>query len=241
LKGAFPTPPDPRGIVLPCEAIARPRSRYSVRGSRHVVSTTARSSGETPSGAKHRKLPWTWTSLQGSPKLLRRSLAAPTTLLGFLRPYSDISEEVHGPGLPHPVRSAFRVSHPLDGFLPPAPSDPEGPVPLMGFTLQSLSPSRSCTPFDADALLPFLASRSPALRTRRPRCPAASGRCSPRGSVPVSTEADGADALLGFCASPERSPHTVEPASRLLPSCALQDRPRGGRPCGAPRPSRAHG
>jgi hypothetical protein len=28
------------------------------------------------------------------------------------------------PGLPHPVRSASRVSHPLDGFLLPAPSGP---------------------------------------------------------------------------------------------------------------------
>jgi hypothetical protein len=35
------------------------------------------------------------------------------------RPYSDISAEVHKPGLPNPVRSVFRVSHPLDGFLPP--------------------------------------------------------------------------------------------------------------------------
>jgi len=160
---------------------------------------------------------------------------------GLWRPYSDVSVEVHVPGLPDPVRSAFRVSHPLDGFLPPAPSGPEGPVPLMGFTLQSVSPPRSRTPFGAVALLPFLASRSPALRTRRPRCPAAPGLCSPRGSVPYGAEAPGAVTLLGFCASPEFSPRTVEPASRPLPSCAFHRHPRGGRPCGAPRPSRAHG
>lgn len=33
--------------------------------------------------------------------------------------------EVHWPGHPYPVRSAFRVSHPLDGLLPPMPSDPK--------------------------------------------------------------------------------------------------------------------
>jgi hypothetical protein len=132
------------------------------------------------------------------PNQPRRDREVPTTLMGFLRPYSDISVEVHLPGLPHPVRSASRVFHPPDGLLPPAPSGPEGPVPLMGFTLQSFSPSQSRTPFGAVALLPFLASRAPALRTRRPRCPAASGLCSPRGSVPLTTEAEGADALLGI-------------------------------------------
>jgi hypothetical protein len=176
---------------------------------------------------KHRKLPWTWTSLQGSPNQPRRGLSAPTTLLGFLRPYSDVSVEVHGPGFPDPVRSAFRVSHPLDGFLPPAPPGPERPVPLMGFTLQSFSPSRSRTPFGADALLPFLASRSPALRTRRPRCPAAPGRCSPRRSVPDSAEADRADALLGFSPlqSVPRTPWSRLPDSFLpaLSAAALEE------------------
>jgi hypothetical protein len=53
----------------------------------------------------------------------------------------------------------------------------------MGFTLQSFSPSQSRTPFGAVALLPFLTSRSSALRTRGSRCPATPGRFSPRGSV----------------------------------------------------------
>lgn len=35
------------------------------------------------------------------------------------RPYSDIGAEVHKPGIPTPVRSASRVSHPPGGFLPP--------------------------------------------------------------------------------------------------------------------------
>jgi len=60
---------------------------------------------------------------------------------GFV-PFSDI--RTGGPllsGLPHPTPSAFRVSHPLDGFLPPVPLDlvscryrsgvlPSGPFPL---------------------------------------------------------------------------------------------------------------
>jgi hypothetical protein len=131
---------------------------------------------------------------------------------GLWRPYSDMSAEVHGPGFPHPVRSVFRVSRPLDGFLPPAPSDPEGPVPLMGFTLQSVSPSRSRTLFSAVALLPFMASRAPALRTRRPRCPAASGLCSPRGSVPDPPKRAGP--ILSWAFAPLQSvPRT--PWSRL--------------------------
>jgi hypothetical protein len=65
---------------------------------------------------------------------------------------------------------------------------PRGSVPLMRFTLQSLSPPQSRTPFDASALLPFLAWRVPALRTRKSPCPAAPGRCSPRRSVPRRTE-----------------------------------------------------
>jgi hypothetical protein len=71
--------------------------------------------------------------------------------------------------------------------------------------------------------LPFLTSRSSALRTKRSRCPAASGPCSPRGSVsriPGPEGPGGIDALLGFSPLQSVSPQTVEPASRLLPSCA---------------------
>jgi hypothetical protein len=75
----------------------------------------------------------------------------------------------------------------------------------MGFTLQSFSPPRSRTPFGASALMPFLTSRSSALRTKRSRCPAASGLSSPRGSVSRSgPKTGGTDALLGLSASPER-------------------------------------
>jgi hypothetical protein len=123
---------------------------------------------------KHRKLPWTWTSLQGSPNQPRRGLSAPTTLLGFLRPYSDVSVEVHGPGFPNPVCSAYRVFHPPDGLLPPTPSDFESRYHSWG------SPSRAFPPHRAErrsalTLMPFMTSQSSALRTRRSRCPAASG------------------------------------------------------------------
>jgi hypothetical protein len=74
---------------------------------------------------------------------------------------------------------------------------PRGPVPLMGFTLQSFSPPQSRTPYGACALLPFLASRTLALRTRSSRCPATSGRCSLRRSVPVVSRSQlRADTLL---------------------------------------------
>jgi hypothetical protein len=176
------------------------------------------------------------------PNQPRRDREVPTTLMGFLRPYSDISVEVHLPGLPHPVRSASRVFHPPDGLLPPAPSGPEGPVPLMGFTLQSFSPSQSRTPFGAVALLPFLASRAPALRTRRPRCPAAPGLCSPRGSVPDRAEARPDRCSPGVCgASSEHDPNAVGPASRPVPSCAFHDPPPRRRARGAPGRSRTLG
>jgi hypothetical protein len=93
----------------------------------------------------------------------------------------------------------------------------------MGFTLQSFSPSRSRTPFGAVALLSFLTSRSSALRTRGSRCPATPGLSSPRGSVSLTRarRPGGTDALLGFTPLQSCSPHAVEPASRLLPSCAF--------------------
>jgi hypothetical protein len=86
-----------------------------------------------------------------------------------------------------------------------------------GFTLQSLSPPQSRTPDGADALLPFLTSRSPALRTRRSRCPATSGLCSLRRSVPASSLRARADALLGFLAPEASLPVSRRPVARSPP------------------------
>jgi hypothetical protein len=92
----------------------------------------------------------------------------------------------------------------------------------MGFTLQSFSPSRSCTPFGAVALLPFMTSRSSALRTRGSRCPATSGLYSPRGSVSRSGPEGPEGPMLSWVFLPLQSfsLQTVVPASRSLPSCA---------------------
>jgi hypothetical protein len=65
---------------------------------------------------------------------------------GVFFPYSDIRAEVHQPGFPHPVRSAFRVSHPPDGLLPPAPSGLEDRCHSWGSSLQSVSPPQSLAP-----------------------------------------------------------------------------------------------
>jgi len=111
------------------------------------------------------------------------------------RPYSDISAEVHKPGLPTPVRSAFRVSHPPDGFLPlglPAtrtgathgvhPSElfPSaepyvlrrlGPLAVPGIAYSCSENQKFTMPRGSRALLPA------EIRTcRRPK--PASGRCS---------------------------------------------------------------
>ena len=143
-------------------------------------------------------------------------------LHGIARPYSDISAEVYISGLPTPVRSAFRVFHPLDGFLPPSlPASRTGathgvhPSELYPsaepYALQRLCPlvvsgiAYSCSenqkftmPRDFRALLPAV------IRTRRRPKPTLS-----RYSHGFSN------------ASPERSLHAVGPASRTLPSCAL--------------------
>jgi hypothetical protein len=87
-------------------------------------------------------------------------------------------------------------------------SRPQGPVPLMGFTLQSFSLRWSGTPFSALALLSFLTSHSSALRTRRSRCPATPGLCSlPKTVLPRNLGPAKAVTLMGFfVASPKCSP-----------------------------------
>jgi hypothetical protein len=113
---------DPRGVVLSCGVHHRVRRRifgsrhpprrfddhavFRKRWSRHRSTDASHGLGSPPghTGQSPPKSP----DDGGPPEVFR--------------PYSDVSAEVHNPGFPHPVRSAFRVSHPLDGFLPPAPS-----------------------------------------------------------------------------------------------------------------------
>jgi hypothetical protein len=92
----------------------------------------------------------------------------------------------------------------------------------MGFTLQSFSPSQSRTPEGAVALLLFLTSRHPALRTRTSRCPAAPGPCSLRGSVPAEPKSPGPMLSWDSLACREAAPA----------------RPRAGRPATAPSRTR---
>jgi hypothetical protein len=150
---------------------------------------------------KHRKLPWPWAPLQGSPCHPGRSparLRLPSWGLAPLQRHRP--EGTLDPG--------FQPRHvPPSGFLTLLTvyslraSRSQGPVPLMGFTLQSFSPPQSGTLFSATALLPFLTSHPSALRTRRSRCPATPGLCSLRRSVPSGSRSSRpADALLGFFA-----------------------------------------
>jgi hypothetical protein len=136
------------------------------------------------------------------------SCAAPAAFMGFNAPTATSARRSTTPGFqprfvpPSGFPTLLTVSS-LRAFRP------RGPVPLMGFTLQSFSPPQSRTSCDACALLPFLASRTLALRTRSSRCPAAPGRCSLRGSVPAGGRSlQRADALLGFMR-----------LSRAFPSC----------------------
>jgi len=135
---------------------------------------------------------------------------------GVFLPYSDIHAEVHWPGLPHPVRSACRVSHPLDGLLPPTHSDLEGRYRSWGSSLQSVPPPQSRAPRGFLALMPFLTSRAPALRTRRSRCPAAPGLCSLRRSVPDSSQcARGPILSWDFTLDDDEPPRRGEPVARI--------------------------
>jgi hypothetical protein len=226
------------GVVPASGASTGLRSRYSVRGTRLAVSTASRSSEDPLSGAEAPEAPMALDPLQGIPRHPRRSPARLQRPSWGFAPLQRLQRG--GPQFP-----GFQPR-----FVPPSGFPtlltgsslrafrPRGPVPLMGFTLQSLSPPRSRTPFSAVALLLFLATRSPALRTRRSRCPAAPGLCSPRGSVPGPAEAGPSRCSLGLRASPERSPATVGTASRPLPSCAFDARSRREMAPGAPGPCR---
>jgi hypothetical protein len=128
-------------------------------------------------------------ALQGTPERSRRS---PARLRQPSWGFPPLQRHQHG-GLLNPGFQPRYVPPPgfptLMTVSSLRASRPRGPVPLMGFTLQSFSPPQSRAPCGAIALLLFLASRTLALRTRRSRCPAAPGRCSLRGSVPPPAEA----------------------------------------------------
>lgn len=200
-------PPDPPGIARPFEAFAKLPSRHSVHGSRHVVSTTSRHSGVPPSGAEAPEAPMDFSFPSGYAEPPPSRPSGPDSPHGVSCLYSDAGAEVHGPGRParfvppSGFPTLLTVSS-LHAFRP------RGPVPLVRFTLQSVSPPRSRTPFGAVALLPFPASRAPALRTRSSRCPAAPGPCSPRRSVSTLAEARA-----------DRCSHGVRCLSRAFPPC----------------------
>jgi hypothetical protein len=193
-------------VGSPSREVAELRSRYSVPGTRLAVSTTARFSEDPlPDAEASGSLSWASTPLRGSPRRPRRSPARLRLPSWGFAPLQR--HESGGPLFP-----GFQPRFvPPPGFLTLLTgcslrtSRSRGPVPLMGFTLQSVSPPQSRSPFGAVALLLFLTSRHPALRTRRSRCPAAPGPCSLRRSVPARGRNPGwADALMGFAASPER-------------------------------------
>jgi hypothetical protein len=175
---------DPHGIALPFEAF-----RILVATIRFTAPATPfqrpRGFPEDPYPTPGcRELPWTWASLLGAPIRSRRS---PARLQRPSWGSSPLQRRRFG-GLLDP---GFQPRHvPPSGFFTLLTvsslrtSRPRGPVPFMGFTLQSFSLSQSRTPFDACALLPFLTSHPSALRTRRSRCPATPGLCSPQETVP---------------------------------------------------------
>jgi hypothetical protein len=164
-------------------------------------------------------------------KVPPESCAAPATFMGFDAPTATSARRSTDPG--------FQPRYvPPTGFLTLLTAcslrafRPRGPVPLMGFTLQSFSPPQSRAPCGAIALLLFLASRTLALRTRSSRCPATSGRCSLRRSVPATgRNRSQADALLGFTCLSRAFP-SCRGTGFPVPSLVRFLRPTYGRPDG---------
>jgi hypothetical protein len=190
---------------------------YLVCDVRHTVLTVSRYSETDRAGTEVPPPPMDLDPLQGTPGNPRRSLPTPATLLRFFAPTAAPARRSTIPGFhtryvpPSGFRTLLTVSS-----LRHLPI--RRPEPLMGFTLQSFSPSRSRTSFDVVALVSFLTSRSSALRTRGSRCPATSGLYSPRGSVSRSgPKAGGTDALLGLSPlqSVPRTPWNRLPGSFL--------------------------
>ena len=218
--------PAPHGVVLSCEVHSEFRRRSS--GSRHPPCRFDDFAVFRSPPNRHRSAD-AFHGL-GSPSGFTGPFPPESPDFGcppeVLRPYSDIS--AGGPRSRVSTPGTFR----LQGFSPSGRFPPSGTFrsrgsePLMGFTLQSFSPSRSRTPFGAVALLPFLISRSSALRTRGSRYPATSGLSSPRRSVFRPGPEGPAEPMLSwdFRLSRAHSLQTVVPASRSLPSCAFDVR-----------------
>jgi hypothetical protein len=139
---ASPPPLDPRGVAASFEAIAIDPSRYSVHGiPPRRFDGPAVCLGRSPSDTEAPEAPVDLGSPPGrTDKSPPESCAAPATLMRFGAPTAASARRSTWPGDPTPVRSAFRVSHPLDGFLPHVPSDLEDRYRSWG------SPFRACPP-----------------------------------------------------------------------------------------------
>jgi hypothetical protein len=104
-----------------------------------------------------------------------------------------------------PLRSAYRVSHPLDGLHPLRPTRPcFMPRALLRFSLRGISPLTSRTPLGAVAPPPLKTraltiNQSQQIRTRTP---STSKPCSRQRSVPASP---------GITQDSGRCPHGIPP------------------------------
>jgi hypothetical protein len=140
LKRSSPLSPDPRGVVLPYEACRRFRSRYVVTA---PAMPFRRLRGFPETGFTDAEAPATSLGLdplQGTPYLFRRGSHPPATFLEFSAPTATWARRSTVPGFPPPVCSAFRVSHPPDGFLPPSLSGHEDRCHSWGSPFRAFPP-----------------------------------------------------------------------------------------------------
>jgi hypothetical protein len=179
--------------------------------------------------------------LQGTPGNPRRSLPTPAALLRFPAPTATSVRRSTNPG--------FRTR-----FVPPS-----GFLTLLTVSsLRHLPVSRTGATHGVHPAELFPLAEPYVFRRRCPRvvsdiaffCSEDQRITMPRDfrtllpariRIPIRPEGRGDRCSPGSFASPKRSPHTVEPASRLLPSCALIARSQEDRTSGASRLCRACG
>jgi len=229
----------PPGVRLPSRVLAEPGSGSSASRSPPALRALARGSGVFPGPA--------YPGLRGAPGPLLgfgpppgfstdrsgRPVPGPAPPMGFFRPYDDLTPAgPDHPGFAAPGTFRPQGFDPLAGFLPADAADPKtgaapgvhpsGPCSLRPAALVS-EPLPSCRfsvlpAFSSEDEKVGSAAAAPGLSSDRRAAPF-------RGVVPPFR----ACALLGCLPLRSSGPAAMEPASRLLPSCAF--------PTGRPKPS----
>jgi len=149
----LPPDHDPPEVAVPFEAISGNRSRYSVRDSRHAVSTTSRFSGTRTASAGAPTASMGFDSSSGFTVRPRRLPREPTTLMRFFAPSATSAWRSTSPG--RPTRFV-----PPSGFL----------TLLAGYSLHHLPATKAGTARGVHPSEPFPPAEPHAFRRPIPSC-----------------------------------------------------------------------